>query len=205
MARHVLALVLAIALTAVPVHGGSRAWESSISYRVEALTDPVPLVGENATMAGGSPPAAHINHKRYITIKPGTGNADYRLWQGGTIKYCFEDKTWPEKGDLTTRQILFNDLRQARDLWTQAGLPESFGWQEMDANACNNPDRRFEFLLIQYNTREKMATTVGIHPTISADTPSVGPRMLLSDSQEIGMLNVVSNYAHEMGVSDFFA
>lgn len=202
MACHVLALVLAIGLAAVPVHGGSRVWESSISYaRVQAFAEPVLLVGENATTTGGSPSGANINRKRYITIKPGDDNADTHLWPNGIIKYCFEDKTWPEKEGRTTKEILFDDLRQARDLWYQAGLQEGFGWEEMDAATCANKDRRPEFLLIRYNTEQKMATTPGLPANRGAN---VGPRMMLTDS-EMGMLNVVANYAHEMGVSDFFA
>ncbi|KAM5467393.1 hypothetical protein MauCBS54593_005361 [Microsporum audouinii] len=133
--------------------------------------------------------------KRAISIAPGSENADDRIWPNMNVLYCFEKKTWPDRGGKSTKEILFNDLVEARDLWYQQGLPESFKWTELDDNACNT-FKRSEYLRIEFNTEGMLSSTVGVQPS---DPLSEGPRMLLSDSLEVGMLNVVVNYAHEIG------
>lgn len=195
MAIFALSLTLALALTAVPVRAGCQAWESSVTFALteKLAADPTALDEGNAT---------HINRKRYITIKPGADAHQNRHWPKGVITYCFETKTWPERGGKSTREILFEDLRNARDLWYQAGLPESFDWKEGSSDFCKDPSKRPDFLLIRFNTEGKLATTPGVPPR-NEDSLNVGPRMMLSDATDVGMLNIVSNYAHEMGVSGF--
>ena len=202
MAFRFLAFSLAIALAVVPVHGGSRSWESSISYaRVPAFNPPAFLISRNSTNTDGSSLATNINnHKRWVAINPGSDPIDERQWPDGTIKYCFEAKEWSERGGITTKQILFADLEHARDRWYEAGLPaDKFKWEEMDSDECKNAEKRSHFLLISFNIEGELKTTNGKR---TATKDNSGPTMLLSDSEEHGMLNIIANYAHEMGVSD---
>jgi hypothetical protein len=209
MARHVLTLVLAVAIAVVPVQGGSRAWESPIAYdhttHVTLFGDPARLMSENSTVSGGNSTTrggnssiAHINSKRWMTIKPGDEEAQERLWPNGVISYCFDTATYFHNGETkTTRKILYDDLREARDLWLQAGLTEGFDWKELSDSDCADASKRPDHLKIFYSDAGKMATTLGV-PALRNN--GVGPTMTLSDS-DMGMLNIVANYAHEMGVS----
>ncbi|KAI1931952.1 hypothetical protein LOZ65_000986 [Ophidiomyces ophidiicola] len=186
-----LTSLLSIALAALPVYGGSQAWESSVKF---ALTES--MAYQAALKDGNTTSSSHSNSKRYLTIQPGSGNADNHLWPNGVVTYCFEDKTWPEREGKTTKEIVFGDLATARDRWYLEGVPESFRWHEASEATCKDPKMRSEFLLIMFNLEGKLATTPGVPPK---DSDNVGPRMLLSDSLSVGMLNVVANYAHEMG------
>jgi len=209
MARHVLTLVLAVAIAVGPVQGGSRAWESSIAYdhitRVTLFGDPALLMSENSTALGGNSTTrggnssiAHTNSKRWMTIKPGDEEAQDKLWPGGVISYCFDTATYVHGGETkTTRKILYDDLREARDLWLQAGLAEGFDWKELSDTDCADASKRPDYLKIYYSDAGKMGTTLGV-PVLRNN--GVGPKMTLSDS-DMGMLNIVANYAHEMGVS----
>ncbi|KAK2760015.1 hypothetical protein FQN54_002751 [Arachnomyces sp. PD_36] len=198
MALNLLAVSIVALLAAAPVHGGSRSWESSISYvRVPAFEPPDTLVYDNSTFTDG-PPNASNNHKRWVSIKPESGGSGNRPWPNGIVKYCFERRTWPIDDQVkTTKQILFDDLQTARDLWYGAGLPQDkFGWEEMSEADCKDKNKRHEFVLISYNTDGILKTTPGVPPYRAS---GVGPIMVLSDTIQHGMLDVVSNYAHEMG------
>lgn len=209
MARSICNLLLVVAVAVSPVYGGSRAWENSINYD---QIIPIPFLGDstvrmsdnstqiqgNSTTLRGNSTVSHTKIRRWITVNPGDESADSKLWPGGVIRYCFAEGPHEHGGRTkTTREVLFEDLRQARDLWWQSGLQEGFGWEEADDVDCVDRTKRPDLLFILYSNQGKMATTPG-KPALRND--GVGPRMILSDS-EMGMLNIVANYAHEMGVS----
>lgn len=211
MAGHVLTLVLAVAIAIAPVQGGNRAWESPINYdhitHVTLFGDPAlqmsgnsTAMGGNSTTLAGNSSIAHTNSKRWMTIKPGDEEAQVERWPGGVITYCFDDTKYLHGGVMkSTREILFADLIEARNLWFQSGLTEGFDWKEPEnPNDCNDETKRPGILKIYYSDSGKMATTLGVPAIVKGST--VGPRMILSDS-DMGMLNIVANYAHEMGVS----
>lgn len=94
-----------------PVYAGSRAWESSIIYTPRGHIE---LNGnlfrkENSTTVERSMGTAKNFKKRYVTINPGTGNSDDRLWPDGKIAHCFES--------AETKDLFFEDLVEARKLW----------------------------------------------------------------------------------------
>lgn len=60
-------------------------------------------------------------------------------------------------------------------------------------------DNRAEVLLIKYNDQGKLSASTGIPPLDPKDKDYVGPIMNLSDREDVGMLDVVANYAHELG------
>ncbi|KAL8730075.1 MAG: hypothetical protein Q9166_004274 [cf. Caloplaca sp. 2 TL-2023] len=125
--------------------------------------------------------------KRYFIIQP---QGTLRVWPNAEIRYCFDSDQ--------TRQRLLYSLQAARDRWYAAGLPENrFKLTEVSASECK--DRRSEVLLITYNTEGRLATTPGLPPLDANDPEYKGPSMTLSDSTNVGMLEVIANYAHELG------
>ncbi len=125
--------------------------------------------------------------KRYFFV---TVHEKQRVWPDGTIRYCFESPQTKEK-------VLYT-LERARDLWYQEGLPEAqFKLIEVSDAECNN--NRANVLLIKFNDQGRLSTTQGI-PAVNANDPTdEGPTMNLGDRTDVGMLDVVANYAHELG------
>ena len=166
--------LLIVALISVAGKGalaGHPLWEHS-------STAPI---GSALTWNGTAPDT----EKRWLTIQHGTGHADIHLWPDKTISYCFES--------AATKTRLFDDLIGARNKWKNSGLPDDFGWREVTAAECQS--NRENVLLIRYQEGD-MATTPGKVPL----GPGVdGPSMTLTDDETKGLLNKVSNYAHEMG------
>ncbi|KAK2841525.1 hypothetical protein FQN49_006174 [Arthroderma sp. PD_2] len=190
MAVNFLAILLAIIFISLPVLGGNQAWEPSIKLASS-------LHFTNSTEAGVDTTETTLvpHEKRGITIRPRGSDADYQIWPNMEIKYCFEDRTFDERDGKSTREIVFNDLVEARELWHIHGLPRSFNWVELGDSDCNEGNRA-NYLLIVFNTDGRLGTTVGMPPKTGYQ---VGPRMTLSDSLNVGMLNVIANYAHEIG------
>lgn len=126
--------------------------------------------------------------KRWFTIQPRENGV--RVWPDATIKYCFETNEAKER-------LLYN-LEAARDRWYQNGLPEEkFQLTEVSAAECSS--NRANILLIRYNDQGRLSTTPGL-PPLDANVPSYkGPTMDLSDREDVGMLEVIANYAHELG------
>jgi hypothetical protein len=130
MASSILTLFISSIFVATPVFAGSRAWESSIVYTQPSYTE---LHGDlfesehgNGTISSNSTKPAPGLKKRYVTINPGTGNADDRLWPKGKIQYCFESSA--------TKELFFKDLLEALKLWENAGLGKPFEWVEKDSS-----------------------------------------------------------------------
>lgn len=115
--------------------------------------------------------------KRWVTIQPKTKDAS-NLWPDKTIKFCFED--------TQSRGLFYDLIIKGMDLWYQAGLDDSFKMTEVSDSDCR--DKRSEVLFISQG--QELSTSVGFS---DANT------MMLSDSKEKGMLNVLSNVAHEIG------
>ncbi|KAL8790426.1 MAG: hypothetical protein Q9213_000578 [Squamulea squamosa] len=125
--------------------------------------------------------------KRYFIIQP---QGTYRVWPNAEIRYCFDS-------DQSKQRLLYN-LQAAMARWYAAGLPEArFKLTEVSASECKN--KRSEVLLISYNTEGVLSTTPGLPPLDANDPEYKGPTMTLSDSTSIGMLEIIANYAHELG------
>lgn len=115
--------------------------------------------------------------KRWVTIEAKTDKVS-NLWPDKTIKFCFKD--------TQTRDRFYNLIIKGMDLWYQAGLDSSFKMTEVSRNDCT--DKRSEVLVVSQG--EHLTTSVG-RSTVAS--------MMLSDSDQTGMLNVLSNVAHEIG------
>ena len=124
------------------------------------------------------------------------------LWpNGGEITYYFENDQ--------ARDKLFSPLQAALEKWYASGLPEAnFKFTAADEKTFKND--RANVLLIKYNDKGKLSSTIaipakadsedtegGTEETVGPDNS--GPTMQLSDSTSVGMLDVVANFAHELG------
>jgi hypothetical protein len=126
--------------------------------------------------------------RRWLVIEPSA--PALRLWEGGEIKYCFENA-------IAVSKLLYH-LAAARDRWYSQGLPEDmFKMTEVSPTECQS--NRANVLLIKYNTNGVLSTTPGI-PALNPKFPKYeGPVMKLSDRTDVGMLDVEANFAHELG------
>lgn len=204
-----------VGLATIGVEGGHRAWEPPIhhldSKAVLMSRDLMDVVTGNRTSGNISMPL-HSHQKRVVSIQPHAhGSGDYpQLWPDGTITACFEQRQHdiPGKGMRTTREILGAELGEAYKLWTSAGIRFKFRLLNDNDARCNPNHGNFrntrpQVLLISYAGHEvrSMRTDVGMVPgqSMQHDPRKWGPSMLLSNVVDMGMGNVVPNYAHELG------
>ncbi|OAA80521.1 Metallopeptidase, catalytic domain protein [Akanthomyces lecanii RCEF 1005] len=207
----VQSLLQAVLSHAALVLAGSRAWEASIA--VNRANASHALFSRDSTLSNsygnGSVSSGHTGYigKRWIG-NPNSPSHDfpYKLWENGNIDVCFEDKSHTHKGtSKTTEAILKDDLTAARELWRNVGLDNKdnhFAFEFRDRAWCDS-HRRNDYLEIAYAGEgvRKMATSPG-QVIKTSDTPTdgeAGSTSILSDLTTMGMKNVVSNYAHEMG------
>jgi hypothetical protein len=119
--------LLSSILAVEPVFAGSRSWQPTILHT--SSSDVKLNAGhwgrENSTNEERSTGLAKTLQKRYLTINPGTGTTDDRLWPNGKIEYCFESEA--------TKELFFEDLVEARKLWEMSGLGAGFDWVEKDS------------------------------------------------------------------------
>lgn len=209
--------VVSLLLAVSGVDAGSRAWQPPIVHAKAAIAvrdvSGINNIYSNGTN-GSSHHHAHTHQKRYYGITNPANTGPYpRLWPNGNIDACFEQVSHTHKGETkTTRQILYDDLITARELWRGSGLDDKDGHFQFNILADNDPgcarELRSTHLFIQYAGEgvRQMSTTVGVDqpraaPESNKPLKDLGPSMTLTDILDIGMENVVANYAHEMGVS----
>lgn len=199
------------------VNAGNRAWEPSI-YHAKAVVAARDLSGVNNIYFNGTNVSSdyHAHQKRFFGINNPAVTGPYpRLWPNGNIDACFEQRSHLHQGqNKATRAILYDNLITARELWRQEGLDDKDGNFRFTILGDDDPrcerSQRSTHLLIMYAGEgvRKISTTVGVDQPQAApesDRPDsdLGPTMILTDVLDIGMENVVANYAHEMGVSGF--
>lgn len=171
-----LLLVSLIALVAKTglVQAGSHVWESSARD-------------------------AHVHaddlSRRYFVINDDRSEGDRMPWPNRQIRYCFDT---PE-----AKTALADLLKEAHKVWLRKGLGAEFTIVEVGDSECKN-DKRFDTLLIQWSgDNGAMATFEGLPATDSvlrqATDPQVRPKMVLTTNLNMGMLDQVSNFAHELG------
>ncbi|KAK4154118.1 hypothetical protein C8A00DRAFT_14756 [Chaetomidium leptoderma] len=207
------AFILSLLLVTTGVYAGNRAWEPPIHYAKAAIAAR-DLSGVNNIYFNGTNVSSdyHAHQKRFFGISsPATTGSYPHLWPSGNIDACFEDRTHQHDGATKhTRDILYDNLITARQLWRQNGLDDGDGHFRFnilpeDDAGCER-SQRSTHLLIMYageNVR-KMSTSVGVDqprgsPENNGPDSDLGPTMILTDILDIGMGNVVANYAHEMG------
>jgi hypothetical protein len=199
MARLVLSLVVALAACSAPVLGGSRAWESRLSHQivnkrsVEAI--PVDAAGYAIRTVDTNGTRQDSKKKRWFGVAPGQGGDPVYLWPDKTISYCFDS--------TESRAAIIEPLKLAIQAWAAAGLSRYvYKYDEVadPGTACTGHSQRDRILVISHNTLSTLSTVVGRPPLNREDRPDYdGPTMQLSAVDTVGQLNIVANFAHEIG------
>lgn len=169
-------------------HCGSAAWESNLCHK-PPYQQPLPDVNMAGYAVRDNATARHLE-RRYLAMKPKAGPGQAQLWPDKTISYCFASQY--------DRDKLVAPFLQAVQEWRSAGLDHTFTFNEA-AGPGQCGKQRSKLLVISYNTEGKLGTTVGFQSLDPGKPDYKGPSMLLSDNTDVGMLNVVANYAHEIG------
>lgn len=115
-------------LLAITVQAGNRAWEPPIQHAKAAIAVR-DLSGLNNIYSNGTNVSSehHAHQKRFYGLSNPANTGSYpRLWPNGNIDACFEQRSHQYNGqNVATRDILYNDLITARELWRNAGLDDS--------------------------------------------------------------------------------
>ncbi|KAK3313315.1 hypothetical protein B0H66DRAFT_628976 [Apodospora peruviana] len=133
---------------------------------------------------------------RYYYVNKDTMATDRIAWDKRVIRYCFssDDATQAAKSRLKKY------LKDARKLWISKGLNSNFRIEEVNDKVC--VDERNDILLVVYSGDSEssgMATYVGFPGKGVVMLANQGPTMTLTDRSNMGLLDVVANFAHELG------
>lgn len=167
---------------------GSPVWESSVRPQDPHTVEVVPVDAAGYAITSN---ATHSPHwRRWVSITSDPAN---RLWPDRTITYCFDSQQAFDK--------LANLFIAATEKWYVAGLNRlAYHYKRLDeiGEKCINHKNRGDIMVVSYNFHGVLATSLGsAAPDQSMNFP--GPFMRLSDLETVGMLNKMSNVAHEIG------
>lgn len=133
--------------------------------------------------------------RRYYVINTDRSEGDRMPWPNRQIRYCFVDDEAEEA---------LNDLIvAAHDIWLRKGLGSEFTISKVGRAECTG-DHRFDTLMVYWSgDNGMMATFEGLPNADSiirnSENPEVRPKMILTTSVRMGMLNQEQNFAHELG------
>ncbi|KAM0322466.1 hypothetical protein ACHAQA_009535 [Verticillium albo-atrum] len=181
-------------LLASIVHAGNQLWEGRLQLQAPHPVEHLEIdaagyaVTDNATLR-------ETILKRWVAITPVEGKS--ARWPDNTISYCYES--------IQARDKLYRYIKAARDKWQAAGLNSLvYKYQQVaePGRACTHNPQRDHILVISYNDEGKLSSSLGV-PPLDNKTPETkkykGPFMMLSDAENVGMLDVAANVAHELG------
>lgn len=117
-------------------------------------------------------------------------------WPNKRIRYCFS----PDELTQANKRRIKAHLKDAHKLWISKGLSDTFHIEEVNDSVCTND--RNNVLMVTYtgnSATSGMGTYVGFPDESVKMLPDTGPGMRLTDRTNMGMLDVVANYAHELG------
>lgn len=187
--------LLGIASCASSVIAGHAMFEPKVGSAPSNIFGNADLLGssvtENATRS--DPFARHGNlEHRWVSVDSSNpkGVGGIGLWPDKTIKYCFKD--------VTSKGKLHDLILEGMELWYTKGLDSSFKMVEVSDTDCRDENNRYNILVVDYDP-PKSAGGSSILSTTPARPNGQKPGMTLSDDPNVGMLNVVSNVAHEIG------
>lgn len=173
LARVIIAA--ALGLLASPVDAGNRFWEASPLGRTS---------NDNMEI-----------ERRAISFKPSGGEDGHYTWPDKKIKYCYADDT--------AKQKLRGFIKAATETTWGALIELGFSYEEVSLSDCKKD--RVNHLMVHYNDEGKLSSSVGklpINEEWNRQNPEHqynGPVTHLSTKENIGMLDVVANVAHELG------
>lgn len=172
--RRLRTLLAALATVIGHALAGSRVWQPTASISADRL-DP-----------------------RYYTINldRGANTDDPRTtWPNRQIRYCFENDE--------ARTALNDLIIAAHEVWLTKGLHSSFTIAEVGDDECTGSDRLDSLLIRWTGDNGGMGTFVGFlgaeHGLRQSENPQERPEMRLTTSVNMGMLDQVANFAHELG------
>ncbi|SPQ23047.1 5808b097-2444-4600-b106-16884616c2bd [Thermothielavioides terrestris] len=160
------------------------------------------VVGTRRVLAGShvwQPPVSNERSnalaRRYFVINDDPSEGDRMPWRNRQIRYCFD------KPD--DKKALEGLLLAAHDLWLSQGLGSEFTLAEVGDDECKG-EKRFDTLLVQWTGDSGRMATFEALPQVDSvirqsKNPDVRPKMLLTTSTSMGMLDQVKNVAHELG------
>ncbi|KAM0187754.1 hypothetical protein ACHAPA_011117 [Fusarium lateritium] len=127
--------------------------------------------------------------KRAISIHPGRGNGAVRRWPDKTLTYAFANREAEDKltGIFAGANEMWGELRENGN---------GFKYTKIGIKDCEK--KRAECLVINYNDKGYLSTTVGVQP-VDKNNGYFGPVMHLSDKEHVGNLDATVNAAHELG------
>lgn len=135
--------------------------------------------------------STHLSKRYYYVDK---ANYNREPWEKRRIRYCFSQDKETQKAKSKLKEYLID----ARKTWITKGLDSNFNIEEVSDSVCKS-DRNNVLEVIYTGPDGGMGTFVGF-PDSSVKMPAnMGPTMRLTDSITMGMLDVVANFAHELG------
>lgn len=161
---------------ATEVFGGGHPFQHDPFARRRSVRDG-PDHGHSHHHHGLGHSHGHLD-KRWVTV----GSKETALWPNREIRYCFQD--------AEDKALLGDLVRAGMQLWYTAGLPETFKMTEVSPSECQS--KRLDVLLVKYHSNNLLTTPAkpkGVYE----------PSMTLNDRDDMGMLHVISNIAHEIG------
>lgn len=170
MAQLTLVLSLILLFFGGHVSAGSSIWQPALSPRHQAL------------------------NRRYYYVNKDTSVTDRVPWENRLIRYCFS----PDPETQAVKSQLKKYLKDARKIWISKGLDSSFRIEEVNDKVCQD-DRNSVLMIMYTGATGGMATYVGFPEKHVPMLPTQGPAMRLTDRIDMGLLDVVSNFAHELG------
>jgi len=199
-----IASIAAVAVLAEPVLGGSRSWEAPLQHAVNLdrrRFEAIPI-DEAGFAIPGSMAASNISshHKRWFGVNPGQGRTPTYLWPDKTISYCYDS--------ADTRKAVHEGLEAAMNMWSVQLQDGSSGLNKLvykylevadPGTACTDNSQRDKILVISHTTDGGLQTTNARPPLDAARPDYKGPVMKLSSRTDVGQLNILANWAHELG------
>lgn len=132
--------------------------------------------------------------KRYYYVTKDTSATNRQPWANRVIRYCFS----PDDDTQAAKSRLKKYLKDARKIWISKGLDSNFRIEEVNDSVCQS-DRNNVLMVFYTGANGGMGTYVGFPDSTVKMTESQGPSMRLTDRTDMGMLDVVPNFAHELG------
>ncbi|KFY36961.1 hypothetical protein V494_04918 [Pseudogymnoascus sp. VKM F-4513 (FW-928)] len=161
---------MTFAVLASHVLAGSRIWQPQVLAKFDRGASTSPL------------------ERRYFIIDETSSSVKKNHWKNGQIRYCYESEE--------AKTILDKDVKKAFEVWSTAGLDDISMAPAGEVECRENP---YTVLHIIYTTGT-LSTFVGFPWPNNEIYKEPGKlSMRLSDRTDIGNLDKIGNYAHELG------
>lgn len=199
-------ILAGLAAAAVGVQAGNRFFEPKLGIAPSAVFSSMVDGGDelSSSVAGNGSATLHNGtwarddhihghlDRRWVSVdtknqkRPG----GMGLWPDKTIKFCFRD--------VDSKAKLHDHIVNGMQLWYTAGLDDAFEMKEVSDGICRDEKKRSNYMVVVYD-KPRAEGGNSILSTTPGRPNGSPPSMTLTDDKTIGMLDVVSNIAHEIG------